>query len=303
MVALSGVFSALVTPFTKEGEVDKEAFEMLLDRQIANNVSLVPVGTTGESPTLTKEEKKYLISTCVEKAKGKDNIFVVAGAGSNNTKEAIEMTKWCQSAGVDATLQVIPYYNKPSQEGLYAHFEAIVKAVPGCPIVLYNIPGRCGIKLTPETVAKLYNDFEEVIAIKESTGSLDIATEIASLCDITILSGDDSLTLPLMSVGGKGVISVLSNWAPEIVNGIYEAAASGDYATAAKRHQKAFKLFKTMFCEPNPEPVKCAMSMLGQIEDSLRLPMVSVDDDTRKKIAEVMKEYGYKVNPNKRGRA
>lgn len=243
---------------------------------------------------MSKEEKKIVIETCIKKAAGR--CVVIAGTGSNNTADAAEFTLWAKNAGADAALVVIPYYNKPTQDGMVQHFKAISKKAPGFPIVLYNIPGRCGVQLTPATVAKLYKEIDEVVAIKESTGSLDVATEIASLCDISIMSGDDSLTLPLMSIGGTGVISVLSNWAPEKVLDIVIPAMKGDFKTAAKAHNSVFTLVKTMFIQSNPQPVKAAMSMLGMCEDTLRLPMISCDEATKVQIAKVMKDYGY--NPS-----
>ena len=196
---------------------------------------------------------------------------------------------------MDAALVVVPYYNKPNQTGLYEHFRAVAEQ-GGLPVILYNIPGRCGVQLAAETVARLRKDCPNIVGIKESTGSLDVATEIASLCDIQILSGDDSLTLPIMAVGGKGVISVLSNFAPEMVKAIVDPALRGDFASAGAAHRKAFKLIKTLFAEPNPQPCKCAMSMLGTAHDVLRLPMVSAAPETRAKLAALLAEYGYAVN-------
>lgn len=291
---LEGTFTALITPFKANGEVDYEAFSELVDTQIAKGVNgLVPIGTTGESPTLTKEEKKKIFSMCVEKCKGK-NVLVVAGTGSNDTASTVENTQEAKKLGVDAALVVVPYYNKPNQAGQYEHFKKVASE-GGLPIILYNIPGRCGVQLNADTVAKLAKDCPNVVGIKESTGNLDMSTEIASLCDIQILSGDDSLTLPIISVGGKGVISVLSNFAPELVRAIVEPAIKGDFKTAGEAHRRAFKLIKTMFIEPNPQPCKAAMSMLGMIDDSLRLPMVPAASETRAKVAAVLKEYGFEA--------
>jgi len=185
------------------------------------------------------------------------------------TASTIEATQKAKKAGADFALVVVPYYNKPNQAGLYEHFKAVAEQ-GGLPVVLYNIPGRCGVQLTAETVAKLSKNVPGIVGIKESTGNLDMSTEIASLCDITILSGDDSLTLPIMSVGGQGVISVLSNFAPELVKAIVDPALKGDYATAGVAHRRSFRLVKTLFIEPNPQPTKAAMSMLHMLDDSLR---------------------------------
>jgi len=288
---LAGVYTAIVTPFTEDGErVDWTGLEALVEAQIAGGVNgLVPVGTTGECPTLSHEEHEQVIACVVKKVAGR--CTVIGGTGSNSTKEAVRLTRFAKEAGADACLVVNPYYNKPNQEGLYRHFRAVAEI--GLPIVLYNIPGRTGITMSPTTVARLYNDFPEIVAIKEATGSLDIASEIASLCPITILSGDDSLTLPLMSIGGKGVVSVLSNLSPDKVKAIVDPALAGDFATAAKAHCATFKLIKTMFCETNPQPVKAAMSIMGICNPTCRLPMVECSEESILKLKTVMKEYGY----------
>jgi len=303
MLELKGVFTALVTPMKGQGEVDFEALERILDEQIKGGVAgVVPVGTTGESPSLTSEEKIKIFELCVRKCKG-TGVKVIAGTGTNVTETTIEATQKAKKAGVDAALVVVPYYNKPNQTGMFEHFKAVADK-GGLPVVLYNIPGRCGVQLTAETVAKLRKTCPNIVAIKESTGSLDMSTEIASLCDIQILSGDDSLTLPIMSIGGTGVISVLSNFAPERVRAIVDPALKGDFATAAKAHKENFKLVKHLFIEPNPQPCKAAMEMLGLCSNVLRLPMVPVADDTRAKLTAVMKEVGYfaeqKESPSKK---
>jgi 4-hydroxy-tetrahydrodipicolinate synthase len=304
MLELKGVFTALVTPMKPSGEVDYEAFEKLLDAQIKGGVAgVVPVGTTGESPSLTSDEKHKIFEMCVKKCKSA-GVKVIAGTGTNVTASTIEATQKAKKAGVDAALIVVPYYNKPSQTGLFEHFKAAAEQ-GGLPVVLYNIPGRCGVQLTAETIAKLRHACPNIIAVKESTGSLDMSTEIASLCDIQILSGDDSLTLPIMAIGGTGVISVMSNFAPERVRAIVDPALKGDFATAAKAHRENFKLIKHLFIEPNPQPCKLAMSMLGMLDNSLRLPMVPASEDTKTKLTAVMKELGYfadQASPNKRQR-
>ncbi|GBG34901.1 4-hydroxy-tetrahydrodipicolinate synthase [Hondaea fermentalgiana] len=293
---LAGVFPALVTPFSADGkEVDYEALEKLLDAQIAGGVAgVVPIGTTGESPTLTAEEREKIIAMCVEKCAGK--CLVIAGTGSNNTEGTVAATKKAKEAGVDAVLIVNPYYSKPSQEGLFQHVKAVNEV--GVPIVLYNIPGRTGIALTAATVARMYKELDNVCAIKEATGSLDMASEIRSLCDITVLSGDDSLTLPLMSVGGKGVVSVLSNLAPEKVVSMVKAAADGDFAGAAKQHIELFPVFKGMFCETNPVPCKYAMSLAGMCDASVRLPLAPLAAESKAKVEAMCEAAGLASSPN-----
>jgi len=303
MLELKGVFTALITPMKNEGEVDWVDFEKLLDHQIAGGVAgVVPVGTTGESPSLTADEKKKIFELCVAKCKP-HGIKVIAGTGSNVTEGTIKATQAAKESGVDAALVVVPYYNKPNQTGLFEHFKAVAEK-GGLPVVLYNIPGRCGVQLNADTIAKLRKACPNIIAVKESTGSLDMSTEIASLCDIQILSGDDSLTLPIMAIGGTGVISVLSNFAPERVRAIVDNALKGDFAAAAKAHKENFKLMKHLFIEPNPQPTKIAMNMLGMIENVLRLPMVPASEDTKNKVTVVMKEVGYfkEESPNKKAK-
>jgi 4-hydroxy-tetrahydrodipicolinate synthase len=218
-------------------------------------------------------------------------VQVIAGTGTNVTASTVENTQKAKLAGADLALVVVPYYNKPGQTGMYEHFKAVAEQ-GGLPVVLYNIPGRCGVQLAAETVVRLRKDCPAIVGIKESTGSLDMSTEIASLCDIQILSGDDSLTLPIMAVGGKGVVSVLSNFAPELVRAIVDPALKGDYAAAGKAHRRVFKLVKTLFVEPNPQPTKAAMSMLGSVDDALRLPMLPASAETRQKLAAAMAELG-----------
>ncbi|RQM28918.1 hypothetical protein B5M09_004784, partial [Aphanomyces astaci] len=274
---LHGAFTALVTPFTADGEhVDYEALRRIVDMQISRGINgLVPMGTTGECPTVSHDEHDKVIASVIEYAAGR--VPVIAGTGSNSTVEAIRLTQAAKDAGADACLVVNPYYNKPSQKGLYEHFKKIQDI--GLPVVLYNIPGRTGINMTPETVAELYK-LPNIVAIKEATGSLEQASEIAALCDITILSGDDTLTLPIMSVGGKGVISVLSNASPEKVLAITDAVRNGDFNAARVAHLSSIKLCKTMFIETNPQPIKKAMQLLGLCHDTVRLPMVPCSDES-----------------------
>jgi len=285
----TGAMVALVTPF-HGGEVDFETLNELVDFQLDNGIdALVPVGTTGECPTLSHEEHKQVIETVVKRVGGATR--VIAGAGSNSTAEAIELTAFAKKIGADATLQVCPYYNKPTQEGFYQHFKAIAEEVD-LPIVLYNIPGRCGAGLTPETVARLA-EIDNIVAIKEATGSLDQASEIAMRCDITILSGDDSLTLPLASVGGKGVISVVANIVPADVKAMTDIILEGDLGSARQWHRKLFALSKNMLTlATNPIPIKAAMAMLEMCSEELRLPMTPLEDNKKDSLRKTLKDYG-----------
>ena len=281
---------ALITPF-QDGEIDFRTLDELIDFQLENGIdAIVPVGTTGESPTLSHPENKKVIERVVNAVAGK--VPVIGGAGSNSTAEAIELTAYSKKIGADATLQVCPYYNKPTQEGLYQHFAAIAEEVD-LPIVLYNIPGRCGGKgLTPETVARLA-EIENIVAIKEATGSLDQASEIASRCDITIISGDDSLTLPLASVGAKGVISVVANIVPADVKAMTDLILEGDFVSARKWHNKLFALSKNLLSlSTNPIPIKAAMSMLNMAAEEMRLPMVPMDETKKAALRQALKDYG-----------
>jgi 4-hydroxy-tetrahydrodipicolinate synthase len=285
----TGAMVALITPF-QEGEVDFETLDELVDFQIDNGIdAIVPTGTTGESPTLSHEENKKVIERVVKVANGK--VPVIGGAGSNSTAEAIELTAYAKKIGADATLQVCPYYNKPTQEGFYQHFKAIAEEVD-LPIVLYNIPGRCGAGMTPETIARLA-ELENIVAIKEATGSLDQTSEIAMRCDITIISGDDSLTLPLASVGAKGVISVVANIVPADVKAMTDLILQGDLVSARQWHRKLFALSKNMLTlATNPIPIKAAMAMLDMAPDELRLPMTPLEDSKKTTLRKTLQEYG-----------
>jgi len=281
---------ALITPF-QDGEIDFQTLDELIDFQLENGIdAIVPVGTTGESPTLSHEEQKQVIERVVKAVAGK--VPVIAGAGSNSTAEAIGLTAFSKKVGADATLQVCPYYNKPTQEGFYQHFKAINEEVD-LPMVLYNIPGRCGgTGLMPETVARLA-EIENVVAIKEATGRLDQASEIATRCDITIISGDDSLTLPLASVGGKGVISVVANIVPTDVKAMTDLILEGDFNSALKWHKKLFTLCKNMLTlATNPIPIKAAMAMLNLAPEELRLPMTPMDQSKKAVLKQTLKDYG-----------
>jgi 4-hydroxy-tetrahydrodipicolinate synthase len=285
----TGAMVALVTPF-QDGEIDFKTLDELIDFQLDGGIdAIVPVGTTGESPTLSHEEHKKVIERVVKAVGGQ--VPVIAGAGSNSTAEAIGLAAFSKKIGADATLQVGPYYNKPTQEGFYQHFKAIAEEVD-LPIVLYNIPGRCGAGMTADTVARLA-ELENIVAIKEATGSLDQASEIATQCDITIISGDDSLTLPLASVGGKGVISVVANVVPADVKAMTDLILEGDFVSALKWHKKLFALSKGMLTlATNPIPVKAAMAMLNLCSEELRLPMTPLEESKRDVLMQTLQDYG-----------
>lgn len=285
----TGAMVALVTPF-QDGEIDFETLDELIEFQLENSIDgIVPVGTTGESPTLSHDEQKKVMERVVSAVGGQAPTIV--GAGSNSTAEAIELTAFAKKVGADATLQVTPYYNKPMQEGFYEHFKAIAEAID-LPVVLYNIPGRCGAGMTPETIARLA-EIENIVAVKEATGSLDQASEIASRCDITIISGDDSLTLPLASVGGQGVISVVANIVPADVKAMTDLILQGDLTSARQWHKKLFALCKSMLTlATNPIPIKAAMAMLNMGPEELRLPMTLLEQGKRAALKQTLEEYG-----------
>lgn len=286
----TGSMVALITPFSN-GEVDYKTLEELVEFQLTNGTdAIVPCGTTGESPTLSHEEHKKVIEFVVDTVGGK--VPVIAGTGSNSTAEAIELTQHAKKIGADGSLQVCPYYNKPTQEGMFRHFTAVADEAD-LPIILYNIPGRCGGQgLMAETIIKLAEN-ENVVAIKEATGSLDIASEIACSCDLTILSGDDSLTLPLASVGGKGVISVVANIVPADVKAMTDLILEGDLISARKWHRKLFQLAKSLLSmSTNPIPIKAAMDMLGMASSEMRLPMVELKESKSDELRKILADYG-----------
>ena len=286
----TGCMVALVTPF-QDGKVDYKTLDELVDFHLESGTDgIVPVGTTGESPTLSHEENKKVVERVVKAVGGK--IPVIAGTGSNSTAEAIDMTAFAKKVGADGSLQVCPYYNKPMQEGFYQHFKTIAQEVD-IPLVLYNIPGRCGGKgLAPETIERL-SAIENIVAVKEATGSLDQASEIASRCDLTILSGDDSLTLPIASVGGKGVISVVANIVPADVKAMTDLILQGDFVSARKWHRKLFGLSKSLLSlATNPIPIKAAMAMLNMASEEMRLPMTPLAQSQREALSRILTEYG-----------
>jgi len=285
----TGAMVALITPF-QDGETDFQTLDELIDFQLENGIDgIVPVGTTGESPTLSHDEQKKVMERVVKTVAGQ--IPVIVGAGSNSTAEAIELTTFAKKIGADATLQVDPYYNKPTQEGFYQHFKAIAEEVD-LPIVLYDIPGRCGAGMTPDTIIRLA-EIENIVAVKEATGKLDHASEIATRCDLTIISGDDSLTLPIASVGGKGVISVVANIVPADIKAMTDLILEGDLTSARQWHNKLFALSKNMLSmATNPIPIKAAISMLGLASEEMRLPMTPMEESKKTSLRKALKDYG-----------
>ena len=286
-----GTYTAIVTPF-KDGKLDEPALEKLIETQIKGGVDgIVPAGTTGESPTLSFEEHIHLIERSVQIAGRK--VKVIAGTGGNSTDEAIYLTKAAERAGADGSLQVAPYYNKPTQEGLCQHFRAIAKATK-LPILLYSIPGRCGIEIGVETTQRLVADCSNIVGIKEAGGNPDRVSQLRLALGrkFDILSGDDSLTLPFMSVGADGVISVASNVIPKEVSKMVQAFAAGDLKGAQKIHFRLFPLFRNLFIETNPGPVKAALAMKGLIQEEFRLPMVAMQPRTRALLEETMRCCG-----------
>jgi 4-hydroxy-tetrahydrodipicolinate synthase len=286
-----GTYTAIVTPF-KDGKLDEPSLERLIKSQVKGGVDgIVPVGTTGESPTLSFEEHIHVIARSVELAAGR--VKVMAGTGGNSTDEAVYLTKAAEEAGADGSLQVAPYYNKPSQEGLYQHFRAIAKTTK-LPIVLYSIPGRCGIEIAIDTVARLAKDCKNVVGIKEAGGVPDRVSQLRAALgkDFTILSGDDSLTLPFMSVGADGVVSVASNVVPKEVSQMVRLFAKGDAKGALKIHARLFPLFRNLFIETNPVPVKAALAMKGMMNEEYRLPLVKMEAKNREILKKTLENCG-----------
>ena len=287
----TGTYTAIVTPF-KNGQLDEAALARLIKNQIKGGVDgIVPVGTTGESPTVDFEEHIRIIELVVKLVAGK--VKVLAGTGANSTSEAIALTIAAEKAGADGSLQVAPYYNKPTPEGLYQHFKAIANNTK-LPIILYSIPGRCGIEIGVSTVKRLAADCKNIVGIKEAGGSADRVSQLRAALGnkFVILSGDDSLTLPFMAVGAQGVISVASNVAPREVSTMVRAYAAGDTKKALQIHQKMYPLFKDLFVETNPVPVKAALAMLGLIDEEYRLPLVQLSAASRITLKVAMKASG-----------
>ncbi|OQZ01777.1 MAG: 4-hydroxy-tetrahydrodipicolinate synthase [Candidatus Brocadia sp. UTAMX1] len=283
-----GSYVALVTPF-KNGQVDYQKLGELVEFHVKNGTQgIVPCGTTGESATLSFEEHEKIIGEVVSIVAGR--IRVLAGAGSNNTTEALRLAKHAKKIGADGALLITPYYNKPTPEGLYRHYKLIAESVD-IPIVMYNVPSRTGISIQPETVARL-SEIKNIVGIKEASGSIDQATQILQLCNITVLSGDDSLTLPIMSVGGRGVISVVANVVPADTAALTRNCLEGNFDAARKCHFKLFPLCKSMFIETNPIPVKTAMRMLGRLNGEMRLPLCDMTKEHESQLMGTLKNYG-----------
>ncbi|WP_035586850.1 4-hydroxy-tetrahydrodipicolinate synthase [Hippea jasoniae] len=288
MFELKGAMTAVVTPF-KDGRFDEETFRKLIRRQIESGIDcIVPCGTTGEAATMDLDEYERVVGVAVEECKTK--VPVLAGAGTNNTKKVIELAKIAISAGADAILSVAPYYNKPTQEGLFQHYKTIAENIT-VPLVLYNVPGRTSVNILPQTVVRL-SEIDNIVGIKEASGSLNQVSEIIENAKegFSVISGDDFLTLPMMSIGGSGVISVSANVAPDLVARQYDAFVEGDLEEAKTLHHKLFRLHQAMFYETNPIPVKTALAMLGLIEEEFRLPLCKMSDSNKEKLRAVLKE-------------
>lgn len=284
-----GSFPALVTPFKENFEVDYDAYGRLIDFQIENGTDgIVPCGCSGEAATLSHDEQKALIRFAVERVGGR--IPVVAGTGSNNTAEAVGLTKFAKEVGADGALLITPYYNKPTPAGQIAHYTVVAEEAK-IPIMLYNVPGRTGTKISPETIAAL-SKVPYIVSVKEACGSVDQVSQILHLCDINVMSGDDSLTLPMMSVGAKGVVSVAANIVPRLISDLCKAANAGDYPKAKELHYKMLPLGTALFLETNPMPVKAALAKMGMIKNVLRLPLVSMTDESAARMDPVLKELG-----------
>lgn len=283
-----GSFVAIVTPF-KDGEVDEEKYRELIEFHIKNGTNgIVPAGCTGEAATLTHQEQKHLMEVAVEAVDKR--VPVVCGTGSNSTAEAVDLTRHAKEVGADGALMITPYYNKPTPEGQYRHYEAVAREVD-IPIMLYNVPSRTGISILPETVARL-SRLDNIVAIKEASGSLDQVSKILSLCNITVLSGDDSLTLPMLACGAKGVVSVAANVIPKDVADMVAIFLKGDVDGARKLHYRMLPIFKAMFIETNPIPVKTALGLLGMIEPNLRLPLCPMREENLASLKKALQDYG-----------
>ncbi len=283
-----GTYTALVTPFNEDGSVDYGCLKELVEIQIEGGVEgLVPVGTTGESPTLETREHSRVIETVIEAAAKR--VTIIAGTGGNSTQEALELTRHAKDAGADATLQVTPYYNKPSQEGLYRHFSAVADL--GLPVVLYNVPGRSACEIAIDTIVRLAAH-PHVAAVKEAGVSVDRVSHIKRRCGIDILSGDDTLTFPMMAVGAVGVISVAANVAPRLVSNQVRSMIEGQWEEAAEEHLRLHPLYCAMFLDTNPVPVKAAMAMLGRIREVYRLPLCPATDAVKGELAAVLRSVG-----------
>src|SRR6266446_2078796 len=296
---MRGCATALVTPFTADGAIDEERMRALVDRQITGGVRLlVPCGTTGESATMTEAEDQRVIAITVEVARGRAR--VIAGTGSNSTSAAIEYSQRARDLGADAMLQVAPYYNKPTQEGMYTHFRAIAEAIPATPIMLYNVPGRTSSNIAAQTVLRLARDCENIVAIKEASGNLSQIMEILRErpAGFRVLSGDDAVTLPLIALGADGIVSVASNEIPDLMSCMTELALDGKWGDARALHYGILPLMEINFIESSPGPVKAAMAMMGLLEENFRLPLVPIQEKSRARIREVINELGILESAN-----
>jgi 4-hydroxy-tetrahydrodipicolinate synthase len=290
---MRGCATALVTPFTADGAIDETGMRELVDRQIRGGVRLlVPCGTTGESATMTEEEDARVIALTIEVARGRAK--VIAGAGSNSTASAIEYSKRFRDLGADAVLQVAPWYNKPTQEGLSAHFSAIARAVPDVPVMLYNVPGRTSSNIAAQTTLQLARDCENIVAVKEASGNLSQIMAILRErpANFSVLSGDDAVTLPLIALGADGIVSVASNEVPDLMSQMTNLALEAKWDEARRLHFRLLPLMETNFIESSPGPVKAAMAMMGLLEENFRLPLVPVTEKSRARIREVITELG-----------
>jgi len=286
-----GSIVALVTPF-RNGDVDEAKLRELVELHVrAGTDAIIPCGTTGESPTLSHDEHRRVVEVVIDAARGR--LPVIAGTGSNSTAEAIDLTTHARKAGASGALVVNPYYNRPTQEGLYRHFRAVAEAVD-LPILLYNIASRTAVNVETETLARLVRDCPNIVGVKEASGSLDQMTQVILACgpDFSVLSGDDNITLPLMSVGGRGVVSVVANFVPKDTAEMTHAALAGDWKLARELHLRLFPLCRAMFLETNPIPVKESMAMLGLIELEFRPPMCRMSDSNRQRLRTILEQYG-----------
>ncbi len=287
----SGSYVAIVTPWTKDlSGIDYGALKDLVDWQIASGTDgILPAGTTGESPTLTHKEQEELIARIVAMVAGRCK--VIAGAGSNSTRESVSLAKSAKAAGADAIMTITPYYNRPTPEGLYRHFATVAEQCD-LPAMIYNIPSRTGTNMLPENIARVHRDFPHVRAVKEATGNIDQSSQLVNMTDMDILSGDDSLALPIMAVGGRGVVSVVANIAPAETKALTVHALAGDYVKAREMHHKLFPLIKACFVETNPGPVKAALRLMGRSDGRMRLPMVEPKPESEKVILDAMRKVG-----------
>ena len=290
---MRGCATALVTPFKTDGSIDEDRMRALVDRQINGGVKLlVPCGTTGESATMTEEEDARVIGMTIDVARGRAK--VIAGAGSNSTASAIEYSQRAQDLGADAILQVAPWYNKPTQEGLYAHFRAIAAAVPDMPIMLYNVPGRTSSNIAAQTTLRLARDCENIVAVKEASGNLSQIMEILRERPkgFAVMSGDDAVTLPLIALGAEGIVSVASNEVPDLMSQMTNLALAGKWDEARVLHYRLLPLLEVNFIESSPGPVKAAMAMMGLLDEHFRLPLVPITEKSRTRVREVINELG-----------